>query len=101
MSKTIHCYAVGADGEWEAICLDLDIAVQGDSFPEVFESLNKAVALYLKTVMTLPEPKRDRLLTRAAPLSVRLSFFAHALRSLLSRREPDRYHHQFTMPLAA
>ena len=70
-------------------------------FLKCLKSLNKAVSLYLKTVMTLPEEERDRLLNRSAPLSVRLSFFAHALRSLLSRREPHRYHHQFTMPLAA
>ena len=101
MSKTINCYAVGTDGQWEALCLDLDIAVQGDSFTDVFESLNKAVSLYLESVKALPESERAHLLHRPAPLSVRLSFLLHALRSLLSRRESDRYHHQFTMPLAA
>ena len=27
--RILHCYASGRDGEWEGICLDLDIAVQG------------------------------------------------------------------------
>ena len=101
MSKTIHCYAVGADGEWEAICLDLDIAVQGNSFPEVFEIPKTAKFPLSQDGHDIARGGRDRLLNRSAPLSVRLSFFAHALRSLLSRREPHRYHHQFTMPLAA
>ena len=34
-SKSLRCYAEGRDGSWEAICLDLDIAVQGGSFEGV------------------------------------------------------------------
>jgi hypothetical protein len=98
-NRTLHCYAEGRDGEWEAICLDLDIAVQGRSFEEVFSSLREAVSLYLETVADL-EPKEQRsLLRRSAPISVRLKFLAHAVRGLFSDRQGQR--HQFTMPLAA
>ena len=47
--RSLRCYAEGRDGDWEAICLDLDIAVQGSSFEEVFRSLQEAISLYLET----------------------------------------------------
>jgi predicted RNase H-like HicB family nuclease len=100
-NRTLHCYAEGRDGEWEAICLDLDIAVQGRSFEEVFASLQEAVALYLETVADLPPEERRPLLHRSAPLSVRLKFLAHAVRGLFSDHDGHSHRHQITMPLAA
>jgi predicted RNase H-like HicB family nuclease len=52
-SRSLHCYAEGRNGDWEAICLDLDIAVQGGSFEEVFGSLREAISLYLESVADL------------------------------------------------
>ena len=99
-NRTLHCYAEGRDGEWEAICLDLDIAVQGRSFEEVFASLQEAIAVYLETVAELQPEERRSLLKRSAPLSVRLKFLTHAVRGLFSD-DGDHHRHQFTMPLAA
>jgi predicted RNase H-like HicB family nuclease len=101
LARTVHCYAEGGDGDWEAICLDLDIAVQGNSFEEVFASLQEAIALYLEAVADLPPEDQASLLRRPAPLSVRLKFLAHTLRELLPGGAGVRQRHQFTMPLAA
>jgi hypothetical protein len=98
--RTLHCYASGRDGDWEGVCLDLDIAVQGGSFEEVARSLHDAVSLYLETVATLPQQQQEHLLNRPAPLGLRLKFLGYALRSLVQLDDRDRYHHQFTMPLA-
>jgi hypothetical protein len=100
-TRTLHCYAEGRDGDWEAICLDLDIAVQGRSFEEVFGSLREAISLYLRTVADLPTDERPALLRRQAPFTVRLKFLAHATRGLFADSYGDRQRHQFTMPLAA
>jgi predicted RNase H-like HicB family nuclease len=100
-SKTLRCYAEGRDGDWEAVCLDLDIAVQGHSFDEVFGSLREAVSLYLETVTDLPPHEQHSLLHRPAPFAVRARFLAHALRGLFVSSDGDRQWHQFTMPLAA
>ena len=100
-ARTLHCYAEGRAGDWEAICLDLDIAVQGRSFEEVFGSLQEAISLYLETVADLPADQRPPLLHRPVPLSIRLKFLAHAARGLFSSSDGDRQRHQFTMPLAA
>jgi predicted RNase H-like HicB family nuclease len=99
--KSLRCYAEGRDGEWEAICLDLDIAIQGSSFEEVFRSLQEAISLYLESVTGLPPAERRDLLDRPAPFSVRFRFLVYALRGLLPDSDGDTQRHQFTMPLAA
>jgi predicted RNase H-like HicB family nuclease len=99
-SRTLRCYAEGRDGDWEAICLDLDIAVQGGSFEEVFTSLQEAISLYLESVADLPSDRRA-LLFRPAPLPIRLKFLTHALRTVFANAEGDRQRHQFTVPVAA
>jgi predicted RNase H-like HicB family nuclease len=102
LKRALRCFAEGREGNWEAICLDLDIAVQGGSFEDVFRSLNEAIALYVETAEELPPRDRQRLLNRPAPLSVRLRFLWLALRSLFPGSTPEsRYYHQFTLPAAA
>jgi predicted RNase H-like HicB family nuclease len=99
--RSLRCYAEGRNGDWEAVCLDLDITVQGGSFEEVFESLQKAISLYLESVTDLPLQEQRGLLHRSAPFSVRFKFLAHALCGLFADSNDDRQRHQFTMPLAA
>ena len=101
MPRTLHCYAAGKAGAWEAICLDLDVAVQGASFEEVSASLSEAIALYLESLADLPAEERRRLLDRPAPLALRLQFLWRALLALFGREDGESYHHQYTMPLAA
>ena len=101
MRKVLRCYAEGRDGDWEAICLDLDIAVQDNSFENAFQALNEAIALHLEAVSTLPESEHADLLDRPAPFPLRLKFLLYALRSLFSHDDEDGFHHQFTLPSAA
>lgn len=101
MSRVLRCYAEGRDGAWEGFCLDLDIAVQGDSFEGVFQSLNDAVSLYFESVAALPENERSRLLNRPVPLWVKLRFLAHVLHSTFRDRDRGDHWHQFTMPSTA
>lgn len=101
MARTLHCCAEGRDGDWEAICLDLDVAVQGRSFEEVFDGLKEAISLYLETVADLPPEERPSLLNRPVPFMVRLKFLAQAARGLLPDNDGDRRHYQFTLPVIA
>ena len=59
----LRCYAEGRDGDWEAICLDLDIAVQGSSRNDVVAKIEDAIELYIESLSDLPESDRARLLT--------------------------------------
>lgn len=101
MRRVLRCYAEGHEGSWEAFCLDLDIAVQGESFEDVFHALSEAIKLHVETVMTLSEPDRARLLDRPAPLALRLRFLGHAVKAVLARDDNGDLHHHFTLPLAA
>lgn len=69
--RTVQCYAYGAGNDWEAICADLDIAVQGRSYDEVRALLDVAVRSYVETACQEDEANSRRLLSRHAPFWVR------------------------------
>jgi hypothetical protein len=84
------CVAHREGTQWEALCLDLDIAVHGPSFPDVKKCLEEAVFSYIKDAMKEDEPTRTRLLHRRAPLSVRLPWALRLFfRSILSNKKRD------------
>jgi hypothetical protein len=89
--------ASSKDGAWEAICVDLDIAVQGRSFSEVQESLRQSINMFLERVAELPENERYKLLNRRAPWLLRAKF---NLLSALSRvgRDGNDHHRSFIVP---
>lgn len=66
------CYAWGKPGDWEALCVDYDLAAQGSSFEEVRRELADAVDTFLDYVFDLPESERRQFLKRKAPLRLRV-----------------------------
>ena len=89
------CYAYQQYQTWEAICVDLDIAVFGSSRDEVMRSLRDAVDLHLEAVAELPVEERQAMLARRSPLHVRLSLWLlswlHGLWNKLGQgRQPRR-----------
>ena len=98
----LRCYAERKYGKWQAFCVDFDLAVQGDSFPEVYDALKVAVDDYVVRVHELPDPDRTRLLNRRAPISSRLAFLAGFIcTALRSRGGDDDERHGYTLPCAA
>ncbi len=97
--RALHCHASGHEGAWEAIWLDLDIAVQGRSFEEVSSLLREAIALYLQTVSELPEDERSAFLHRSVPFRTRLGFAIEAFWSVFRARANGELRHQFTMAM--
>ena len=82
MKITLECIARGAGNQWEAVCLDFDLAVQGRSLEEVTRLLRETIDTYIDDALAQPEHVRSAMLGRRAPFSVRLSwafrlFFAH------------------------
>jgi predicted RNase H-like HicB family nuclease len=88
--QDIVCIATGRANQWEAFCLDFDIAVQGRSFEEVRRSLSDAIEMYLEVALAEPEPHRSRLLARKAPFLVRLMWAWRVFWSTLSVRATRR-----------
>lgn len=101
MSRVLHCYACGRNGLWEAVCLDLDLAVQGRSFEEVARLLKESIELHIEGVMDLPENERHALLHRPVPLVTRFKFALDAFLTAFRDRPRDGYRHQYTMPAPA
>jgi hypothetical protein len=101
MANKLTCFAKGRPGEWEAICLDYDIAVQGRTFEEVEELLALSIDDYVESARQEPPRVRDKLLRRAVPrlvwLRYVLGFLWHNLASRRRRDDVDRLEHSFQM----
>jgi hypothetical protein len=74
--RVLRGYAHGRAGAWEAICLDLDIAVQGRSFEDVRTRLDEAVASYIEDAEKEAPADAARLLKRRSPLTAQLRMLA-------------------------
>ncbi len=72
MEFEVRCYAYGGGNDWQAICVDLDIAVDGESLQEVRDSLVSCIELYLERVAELPAAEQKQFLARKSPWHVRL-----------------------------
>ena len=97
--KSLLCFAHGREGAWEGQCLDLDIAVQGDSFDEVRSLLSEAIDTYFADAAAEAPADRARLLARRAPLSVRLGFMARFVAHVVfGRKRDDDFQAGFELP---
>ena len=84
MNRTLLCYAYGRGGQWEAICVDFDLAISGSSFREVQDGLGEMVDSYVEDARKEDAETARRLLNRRAPLFVRVKLayklFAHLIK---------------------
>ena len=71
MDLEFQCYTQKCGSQWHAICTDLDIAADGDSFQDARESLATCIEMYLEGIEELPTREQRRFLTRRAPWYVR------------------------------
>lgn len=105
MTNKLVCFARGRPGEWEAICLDYDIAVQGRSFDDVQGLLRLSIDDYIESARKESPEVRDKLLNRSVPrrvwLGYILGFVWHNLRRRRRRDDGDRLEHSFQMSCPA
>lgn len=83
------CFAEGRGASFEAICIDLDISVQGSSFQEVYQGLNEAIRTYIEDAEKEDEAQMRRLLTRRAPWYVRAGYVLRFFSKVIARRHRD------------
>ncbi|HUJ03158.1 MAG TPA: hypothetical protein VLW75_05950 [Rhizomicrobium sp.] len=100
--RTFRCIAEGRDGDWEAVCLDLDIAVQGVSFDEVRGLLDDAIHTYIEDASKEDADTRERLLRRQMPFFARFNYaFRLGWHALVSRHHDNDLHASFEIPCSA
>lgn len=99
MSKrSFMCFVGGHGSEWEAICTDLDIAVNADSERQVRERLTYAIRTYIEDVGGLDEASRNRLLSRKSPWYVTWGWKIRVAVSALRSRSDDQQFAAFGVP---
>lgn len=70
--RSVLCYIHGEDQQWEAICVDFDISVEGTSEFEARAALRDAINSYCEAVLQEEPSERRHLWLRRAPFHVRL-----------------------------
>ncbi|RXF75531.1 hypothetical protein [Hansschlegelia zhihuaiae] len=92
--RTLQCFAFGRPGDIQAICVDLDIAVEARTFDEAKARLNQAIGEYIKSAMAESPEVAQQLLHRRAPLFLRLKlafgYFLHTMRTDSRERDEVR-----------
>jgi len=84
--RKLLCFAEGSGTHFEAICIDLDIAVTGRSLREVVDTLNAAVVSYVEDALKEEEATARALLSRRAPWHVRAYYKLRFMWHLATRR---------------
>lgn len=78
----LKCYAKPEQDVWIAVCLDLSLATQGDSYTEAKQKLEEQIQFYVEEALQ-DKDYGSQLLTRKAPLTWWLDYYLIALRSRL------------------
>jgi predicted RNase H-like HicB family nuclease len=74
---SLKCYAEKEADCWVAVCLDFNLAAQGDSFEEAKSKLEAMIADYIYDALAGEDkPYAAQLLARRAPLSAWLKYYA-------------------------
>ncbi|MFI8479622.1 hypothetical protein ACIGCM_03535 [Pseudomonas sp. NPDC078700] len=75
----LRCYAEKKNGLWIAACPQFTLAAQGESFEEAKGKLESQIKSYVVEALTVDKAHAAELLSRKAPLAVRLRYSAKAL----------------------
>jgi len=70
----VKCYAKQEEGVWVAVCLDLCLATQGESFDEAKRKLEEQIAFYVDEALQ-DKDYGSQLLNRRAPVSSWLEYY--------------------------
>lgn len=102
--KLLRCYAKKtALGRWYAVCVDLNLDAEAESFPAVKQSLDEAIVGYFHTVLdTQDKESLLHLLSRPAPLGDRLTYYVikHLPKLRSKRHGGDWPYVAFKVPLS-
>ncbi len=96
----LRCYAEQVGTQWQAVCLDLTLAAQADSFDEVRRKLESIICEYVHdAVVGQDREYAGELLVRRAPLKDWLKYYQIKLYTRLGRVRDNMRRFKETLPL--
>ncbi len=99
-SLVVRCLAMREGTHWVALCLDFDLAAQGESINEVKESLDAQIRDYVLEAATVDQAHAPYLLRRKAPLRYRMLFRWLELKEKIAHKvSSGRAAYERAMPL--
>jgi hypothetical protein len=90
--RKVRCFAEKRGQQWQAFCIELNLAVQGDNLKEVTDKLHAMIRSYVQLAMEQNDPGHQRdMLFRPAPLSIQLRYwYVRAIVSIANQFVPNR-----------
>lgn len=76
----LRCFAEPEGRQWQAFCVDLSLAVQGESLAEVKRKLHEQVRSYVEEAYTIDREYAEQLMCRKAPVSIRFKYYRYCFR---------------------
>lgn len=75
----LRCFAEPKNGQWQAFCLELDLAAQGDSFQQVRQKLDEMICSYVEDALVGEDREfgMQLLFERRAPASLYLKYYTY------------------------
>ena len=101
----VRCFAEHEGSQWQAFSLELGLAAQGDTFPEVKRKLESMIATYVAEAVTIDREHSGQLLARKATWQTYARYYLHcALHRIRSALRPadngEKRFYSTAMPLA-
>jgi hypothetical protein len=95
----LRCYANKHNDQWQAFCIDLSLAAQGDDFPEVKRKLESMIAEYVYDALAGEDRDyAEQLLNRTAPFKQVATYHYYTLMYQIGVFK-DGIHRLFKSPL--
>lgn len=74
--RKVRCFAEKRGQQWQAFCIELNLAVQADSRKEAVNKLHAMIRSYVLLALEQNDPAHQRdMLYRPAPLSIQLRYW--------------------------
>jgi len=100
----MRCFAERIDGQWQAFCVDLNLAAQADSVAEVKAKLDSMIESYLFDALSGDDQEHaGDLLNRRAPVDIMVRYYWTKLRvrfaAIKHRASKNAKAYQKSLPL--
>ncbi|WP_395117760.1 hypothetical protein ACFCQI_14280 [Rhodanobacter sp. FW102-FHT14D06] len=90
----VRFFAEKVGSQWQAFCIDMNLAVQADTLQDAQKKIIAMVKSYVELAKEQNDPRHQRdMLFRPAPLSIQLRYWYVWLRCNLARNNHHNHHH--------